>query len=50
MFNLFGDPAVMEAGPPYVHTFRPPEPIGYDDDGNPIHPEPRPTHTLTDDE
>ncbi|HEX8726945.1 MAG TPA: hypothetical protein VF737_16260 [Gemmatimonadaceae bacterium] len=25
-----------EQGPPYVHTFQPPEPAGYDEDGRPI--------------
>ena len=47
MFSLFGDPAVTAGGPPYVHTLKPVEPVGYDDDGNPIYPEPGPTHTLT---
>ena len=48
MFSLFGDPAVMRDGPPYTHTFRPPEPVGEDEDGNPVYPEPGPAHTLTD--
>jgi hypothetical protein len=34
-------------GPPYVHTFAPPEPIGQDEDGNDIYPEPGPAITLT---
>ena len=34
-------------GPPYVHTVVPPEPIGEDEDGNPLYPEPGPTMTLT---
>ena len=44
--SLFGgtDP---RPGPPYVHTLVPPEPIGWDDDGNPVYPEPGPSYTLT---
>ena len=34
-------------GPPYVHTLVPPEPIGWDEDGNPVYPEPGPAYTLT---
>jgi len=37
----------IEPGPPYVHTFVPPEPIGEDEDGNDIYPEPGPAYTLT---
>lgn len=48
MSSLFGDPAVMADGPPWTHTVVPPEPIGEDEDGNPVYPEPGPTHTLTD--
>ena len=36
-----------EPGPPYTHTIVPPEPIGYDEDDNPIYPEPGPAMTLT---
>lgn len=36
-----------ESGPPYVHTFVPPEPIGEDEDGNDIYPPPGPAYTLT---
>ena len=36
---LGGDP---EPGPPYTHTLVPPEPIGEDEDGNLIYPEPGP--------
>ena len=43
--NLLAPPA--EPGPPYVHTFTPPEPIGQDEDGNDIYPEPGPAWTLT---
>lgn len=34
-------------GPPYTHTLVSPEPIGEDEDGNPVYPPPGPTHTLT---
>jgi hypothetical protein len=33
-------------GPPYTHTFTAPEPIGEDEDGNPLYPEPGPDMTL----
>jgi hypothetical protein len=46
MFSLFGDPAAVADGPPWTHTFRPPEPE-YDEEGNEIWREPDPTHTLT---
>lgn len=36
-----------QPGPPYVHTIRPPEPIGYDEQGRPIW-EPEPAFTITD--
>ena len=36
-----------EPGPPYTHTIVPPEPIGEDEDGNPLYPEPGPAFTLT---
>lgn len=45
MASLLGAPE--RPGPPYVHTFRPPEPIGQDEDGNDIYPEPGPAYTLT---
>jgi hypothetical protein len=35
------------AGPPYVHTLVPPEPIGWDEDGEPVYPEPGPAVTVT---
>lgn len=44
--NLLGDPE-PRPGEPYVHTFRSSEPIGWDDDGNPVYPEPGPSYTLT---
>lgn len=28
--------AEPEPGPPYMHTVKPPEPAGYDEDGRPI--------------
>jgi len=34
-------------GPPYTHTIVPPEPIGEDENGNPLYPEPGPAMTLT---
>ena len=34
-------------GPPWTHTIVPPEPIGWDEDGNPLYPEPGPAVTLT---
>jgi hypothetical protein len=34
-------------GPPYVHTLVPPEPIGEDEDGNPVYQPPGPVCTLT---
>lgn len=45
MAALLGPPP--EPGPPYVHVFAPPEPIGQDEDGNDIYPEPGPALTLT---
>jgi len=33
-------------GPPWTHTIVPPEPIGWDADGNPLYPEPGPAATL----
>ena len=36
-----------EPGPPYTHTIVPPEPIGWDEDGTPVYPEPGPAVTLT---
>ena len=36
-----------EPGPPYTHTIVPPEPIGEDEDGNLLYPEPGPAMTLT---
>lgn len=41
--------ASSEPGPPYTHTIVPPEPIGEDEAGNPIYPEPAPAYTLTGD-
>jgi len=35
-----------QPGAPYTHTIVPPEPIGEDEDGNPVYPEPGPAHTL----
>ena len=35
-----------EPGPPYTHTIVPPEPIGWDEDGTPLYPEPGPSATL----
>ena len=29
-----------------MHTFWPPEPVGEDEDGNPVYPEPGPAFTL----
>ena len=37
-----------EPGPPYTHTIVPPEPIGEDEDGNLLYPEPGPAFTLAD--
>lgn len=34
------------AGPPWTHALAPPEPIGEDEDGNPVYPEPGPAMTL----
>jgi len=34
-------------GPPYVHTIVPPAPVGWDEDGDPLYPEPGPAMTLT---
>ena len=34
-------------GPPYTHTIVPPEPIGEDEDGDPLYPEPGSAMTLT---
>ena len=45
MTALLGAPE--QPGPPYVHTFVPPEPIGQDEDGNDIYPPPGPAWTLT---
>lgn len=39
-----------EPGPPWTHTLVPPEPIGEDEDGNPVYPEPGPAFTLTDED
>jgi hypothetical protein len=33
-------------GPQYTHTIVPPEPIGEDEDGNAVYPEPGPAYTL----
>ena len=33
-------------GPPYTHTIRPPEPIGWNEDGEPVYPEPGPAFTF----
>lgn len=33
-------------GPPYTHTIVPPQPIGEDEDGNDIYPEPGPAYTV----
>jgi hypothetical protein len=38
---------VSQPGPPYTHTIVPPEPVGVDEDGNLIYPEPGPSYTLT---
>jgi len=45
LHNLLNPPSMP--GPPYTHTIVPPEPIGWDDDGNPLYPEPGPGMTLT---
>ena len=37
----------LEPGPPYVHTYWPPEP-DHDEDGNEIWPEPGPAITIED--
>ena len=44
--NLLGDLEPRPGGP-YVHRFKAPEPAGWDDDGNPVYPEPGPSYTLT---
>ena len=44
LHNMYGG-SEPEPGPPYVHTFRPPEPE-YDDEGNQIWHEPDPAFTL----
>lgn len=44
----FFDPE-PDPGPPYVHTFTSPEPIGEDEEGDPIYPPPGPAYTLTED-
>jgi hypothetical protein len=46
MANILGS-AGTEPGPPHVHTLVPPEPIGWDEDDNPVYPEPGPAYTLT---
>ena len=48
LHNMLGG-TEPEPGPPYTHTIVPPEPIGEDEDGNPLYPEPGPAMTLTDD-
>lgn len=48
MHNILGG-ASPAPGPPYTHTLVPPEPIGEDEDGNPIYPPPGPAYTLTED-
>ena len=45
--NYLGPAFLPEPSPPYVHTFKSPEPVGWDDDGNPLYPEPGPSYTLT---
>ena len=44
--NLLGG-AEPEPGPPYVRTLVWPEPVGYEEDGTPVYPEPGPSYTLT---
>jgi len=44
--GILGDTEPRPGGP-YVHTFKMPEPIGEDEDGNPVYPEPLPAFTLT---
>jgi hypothetical protein len=44
--NMLGAPE-SQPGPPCTHTIVPPEPVGWDEDDNPIYPEPGQTHTLT---
>jgi hypothetical protein len=39
---------VSTPGPPYTHTLVPPGPIGWDEDGNPLYPEPGPAFTVSD--
>jgi hypothetical protein len=34
-------------GPPWTHTIVPPEPAGWDKDGNPVYPEPGPAFTVS---
>lgn len=46
LHNLLGGTG-PEPGPPYVHHFKMPEPIGELEDGTPVYPPPGPTHTLT---
>lgn len=46
LHNLLGG-GTSGGGPPYTHTFVPPEPVGVDEDGNDVYPPPGPSHTLT---
>ena len=46
LHNMLGG-TEPEPGPPYTHTLVPPEPIGEDEDGNLLYPEPGPAFTLT---
>ena len=45
--NMLSPDRPIGAEPPYVHTIVPPEPIGEDEDGNLLYPEPGPAMTLT---
>jgi hypothetical protein len=47
LHNILGG-SEPEPGPPYTHTIVPPEPAGWDEDGNPVDPEPGPAFTVSD--
>jgi hypothetical protein len=46
LHNILGGGS--EPGPPYTHTIVPPEPVGWDEDDNPVYPEPGPAFTVAD--